>query len=152
MFESLVLCKCLIIILIIALIIVLFLYSQKKSCRTEGMKNIDTIPLSSQKKVLKKHSKNNKFKHKKNGQKKRKIPLPLDDRPDLSQCQPCICPGKNQTDLMTESHQQVIGSQNKYRYINDDDEFNFDDEIDSQTDSQIDSDDSDNDYLKIRKN
>ena len=147
--------KYVIIALIIALIVVLYLYSQKKSCDVEGMKNIDLTPLSQElvekpwednrtdnvidgkyksvnnnfdkfadQHTKKKTGRNNTLKRRdeifqeyvkydgydtvipENISQKRKImpinsnevPKPLDDRPDLSQCQPCICPGDDDDD------------------------------------------------------
>jgi hypothetical protein len=149
MFEELISNKYFVIALIIALIVVLYLYSQKKSCEIEGMKNVDLTPLPQN---LVEHPWTNDFnqhyKHVNNAfdkkadaetrkrlgdvtfapradqtferqleseddeeieELRRKIlkrramktmktmknrhPRPLDLRPDLSQCQPCICPG-----------------------------------------------------------
>ncbi|XWV24822.1 hypothetical protein QJ856_gp0961 [Tupanvirus deep ocean] len=153
MFDNIVSNKYFIIALVIALVVVIYLYSQKKSCEIEGMKNLDLTPLSHE--LVEKpwtedendgkyKSVNNKFdKHadqynkrktnKNNNYLKRKdeifqeyieydsyedvipenkkqrrkrvypnnnndIPKPLDNRPDLSQCQPCVCPGDDDYD------------------------------------------------------
>jgi hypothetical protein len=148
MFDNVISNKYFIIALIIALIVVLYLYSQKKSCNVEGMKNVDLSSLSQEiaenpwtndandgkyksvnnkfdryadHNTKKKTGQNNFLKRKdevyqdyvaydgyeelipENIRQKRKtmsmpinsneVPKPLDKRPDLSQCQPCICPG-----------------------------------------------------------
>lgn len=111
MFEDIVSNKYLIIALIIALLVVLYLYSQKKPCSVEKMQNIN--PTSQSHELSKKTCVNKKVDFAtKNEQhdnvqswenyfnnnaeikmgRNRSIPQPLDDRPDLSQCQPCICP------------------------------------------------------------
>jgi hypothetical protein len=152
MFDNIVSNKYFIIALIIALIVVLYLYSQKKSCDIEGMKNVDLISLSQDirespgannnfdKSVdnyhnKKKIGKNNFLKRKdeifqnysdhddsdfnpENTKKKIKkistnIPKPYDNRPDLSQCQPCICPEKT-----TDDYEHNIKKKNKKKYSN----------------------------------
>lgn len=157
MFDKLLSNKYFIIALIIALVVVIYLYSQKKSCDIEGMRNIDLAPLSQEiierpwadddddgkyRKVNKKTDKNNKnnlkrkdevymeyegcedITPKKNHQKKKKkvknsIPKPLDDRPDLSQCQPCICPQDKQIEYEDSSDSDediyIPNRKNNYR-------------------------------------
>ena len=152
MFDDIISNKYFVIALVIALLVVLYLYSQKKSCDLEGMKNIDLSPLP-QNLVEgpwttagdngKYKTVNNTFDKKADAQTKKNLqdatflkrsdvrfreyidddsddsdddddnnlaklrkkikkyknknkntmPKPLDNRPDLSQCQPCICPG-----------------------------------------------------------
>ncbi len=156
MFDNIASNKYLIIVLIIIIIILLFLYSRKRSCRVEGMKNVDlTIHdditehpwaddyddsefksinnktdkfyqnknrngphLRSRDQIYKEYDGHNKSSHITNhtSNKTRQVkkpskiksnkinsnwnqwPKPLDDRPDLSQCQPCICPGDLDSD------------------------------------------------------
>lgn len=99
-------CKYLIIALVIALIIVLYLYFQKKSYKFEGMNNIPwtdnksqyskiNMPSNERKKELQekymKDDLTDNVDHSKLKKTYKNIPQPMDDRPDLSQCQPCIC-------------------------------------------------------------
>ena len=130
--------KYFVIALIIAFIVLLFLYSQKRTCAIEGMKNIEqankntTNPWTDDK-VESKYKNidddDDKDKYAKkthperylnrtdethlallefggdnyariNGRRStiNGIPQPLDMRPDLSQCQPCVCPGDSDSD------------------------------------------------------
>lgn len=112
--------KYFVIALIIALVVVIYLYVQKRSCKFEGMRNIDlssemierpwaedddihgryksvnrrNYRNSYRKKILDKDELYEKYseKYDDNDKKVRKsrLPKPMDDRPDLSQCQ-CVC-------------------------------------------------------------
>ena len=120
--------KYFVIALIIALIVLLYLYSRKRSCAIEGMKNLNLVGQFNGKESLSVNNINNNNKPKYNDNKYSKennqnygtylefggdgynrisnrrkstinnIPQPLDMRPDLSQCQPCICPQYSDSD------------------------------------------------------
>jgi len=105
MFDDIVSNKYLIIALIIALIVVLYLYYRKKSCAVEGMKNLDLAPVGSSYELDYGQIPDKKMKRKKKKYIKQKnelsdsddssteSPKPLDPRPDLGNCVPCVCPG-----------------------------------------------------------
>ena len=185
MLDELISNKYFVIALIIALILVLYLYSRKKSCELEGMKNIDLTPLSTNRnynnKRVKQCNKNERDNDNDNGQvfnsdrdnnnnnnnnnnnyrvidrdekfktdknfkkylrkrlrsKRSNYPRPLNDRPDLSQCQPCICPGGKKGFRLNE--------------LDFDDDSDSDDNDDNNNDSK-DTDSSESDFmLKMKK-
>ena len=113
--EDIITNKYFVIALIIALIVVLFLYSQKK-CRIEGMRNIELIKSGDMEKAWTEdcygnykfgNSKKNDYlkrrdellekyldnEYQRISKKNNDFPMPMDDRPDLGNCQPCApCP------------------------------------------------------------
>lgn len=104
MFENITFDKYLIIALIIIIILLIYLFYKRTSADIEGMKNIKYAYLNQNEdneiypwgkindvgtyRTVKKEDKI-KEKYKDYIQ---NLPEPYNDRPDLSQCQPCICP------------------------------------------------------------
>jgi len=104
-------CYIAIIVVFIILIIIIFSLYWKKSRSIENMKNINSLdelvdrPWTNSR-TGDRYRKVNTAKAKRqkklydqeeryisgDGFRKSRDPIPLDDRPDLSQCQPCICP------------------------------------------------------------
>lgn len=108
-----------IILVIVLIIILLFLFWRQKFCRVEGMKNVEEpkgIKTNTRNaaKVNEKTDVPKEFDLSGMGYRKFSVvdkeekstydyPKPLDDRPDLSQCQPCICPPcKDKDDILDD--------------------------------------------------
>ena len=163
MLDNIISNKYFVIALIIALIVIIYLYSQKKSCSIEPMRNIDVTVVSDEidekpwaedgnngkyrrvdngtrsckqnkynsrnknngknRGILKRTDENygkyieneNNNRQKKRGRIDNDIPQPLDMRPDLSQCQPCICPGDDDSDSDEEYENKRRRNRNKNR-------------------------------------
>lgn len=104
MFENITFDKYLIIALIIIIILLIYLFYKRTSSEIEGMKNINYSYLNQNydneiypwgkisdigtyRTVNHKNKLKDKYKNY-----IQDLPEPFNDRPDLSQCQPCICP------------------------------------------------------------
>lgn len=119
MFDKLVCNKYFVIALIVIIIVLLFLYLRKKSCGVEKMENVDLTlhksgvedavndvtkyradnkDIKPKDEVYQKYLDFDKHEEPKPKQQKKLKLRPIDNRPDLGNCAPCICPNDRRSD------------------------------------------------------